>query len=98
MNKQSLNISFMSLLLVLLILSNSISARHLLPEKQDGSISQILTNGIAHATISKEAIREDLLNLMGSEDQCDEKDEDCLNRRMIAEAHLDYIYTQHHKP
>ncbi|KAI9153613.1 hypothetical protein LWI28_014003 [Acer negundo] len=92
MNKQSLNISFMFLLLVLLILSNSISARHLQPEKQDEK--EMKANGIAHATISKE----DLLNLMGSEDQCDEKDEDCLNRRMIAEAHLDYIYTQHQKP
>ncbi|KAK3226742.1 hypothetical protein Dsin_006604 [Dipteronia sinensis] len=96
MNKQSLNISFMFLLLVLLILSNSISARHLLPEKQDEK--EVKANGIAHPTISKEAIKEDLLNLMGSEDQCDEKDEDCLNRRMIAEAHLDYIYTQNHKP
>lgn len=24
-------------------------------------------------------------------------EEECLKRRMIAEAHLDYIYTQHHK-
>ncbi|KAM2685811.1 hypothetical protein EV2_008772 [Malus domestica] len=39
----------------------------------------------------------DLVNLMGSE-ECDEKDEECLRRRMIAEAHLDYIYTQNHKP
>ncbi|PON52950.1 Phytosulfokine [Trema orientale] len=40
---------------------------------------------------------DDLLDLMGSK-RCDEKDEDCLKRRMIAEAHLDYIYTQQHKP
>ncbi|KAB2606577.1 phytosulfokines 6 [Pyrus ussuriensis x Pyrus communis] len=25
-------------------------------------------------------------------------DEDCSKRRIMAEAHLDYIYTQHHKP
>lgn len=31
---------------------------------------------------------------MGIE-KCEEKDEVCLKRRMIAEAHLDYIYTQH---
>lgn len=31
---------------------------------------------------------------MGIE-ECEEKDEVCLKRRMIAEAHLDYIYTQH---
>ncbi|XVE96496.1 hypothetical protein REPUB_Repub02eG0227400 [Reevesia pubescens] len=40
---------------------------------------------------------EDFSNLMGSE-ECYEKDEDCVKRRMIAEAHLDYIYTQHQKP
>ncbi|XP_043723771.1 putative phytosulfokines 6 [Telopea speciosissima] len=36
-------------------------------------------------------------NLMGMED-CGNGDEACLKRRMVAEAHLDYIYTQHHKP
>ncbi|XWS55959.1 hypothetical protein CRYUN_Cryun09bG0044700 [Craigia yunnanensis] len=41
--------------------------------------------------------KEDFSNLMGSE-ECYEKDEECLKRRMIAEAHLDYIYTQHQKP
>ncbi|CAN6586948.1 hypothetical protein C1H46_020897 [Malus baccata] len=40
---------------------------------------------------------DDLVNLMGAE-ECDENDEECLQRRMIAEAHLDYIYTQNHKP
>ena len=35
---------------------------------------------------------------MGS-DECDaDKDEECYRRRMTAEAHLDYIYTQNHKP
>lgn len=36
---------------------------------------------------------------MGSEwESCDDKDEECQKRRMTAEAHLDYIYTQHNKP
>lgn len=35
--------------------------------------------------------------LMGL-DECKEVDEECLKRRMISEAHLDYIYTQRHKP
>jgi hypothetical protein len=35
---------------------------------------------------------------MGSEECYDEKDEEWSRRRMIAEAHLDYIYTQDHKP
>ncbi|XP_043711050.1 putative phytosulfokines 6 isoform X1 [Telopea speciosissima] len=29
---------------------------------------------------------------------CGNGDEECLKRRMVAEAHLDYIYTQNHKP
>ncbi|CAI0466213.1 unnamed protein product [Linum tenue] len=45
---------------------------------------------------------EDFSTLMGAEEMekaegvCEEKDED-LKRRMVVEAHLDYIYTQHHK-
>ncbi|CAA7034004.1 unnamed protein product [Microthlaspi erraticum] len=36
--------------------------------------------------------------LMG-EEKCEESDEECMKRRMINEAHLDYIYTQsHNKP
>ncbi|KAJ9554734.1 hypothetical protein OSB04_009348 [Centaurea solstitialis] len=35
--------------------------------------------------------------VMGME-ECGNKDEECLKRRVLAEAHLDYIYTQHHRP
>ncbi|XVF69099.1 hypothetical protein PTKIN_Ptkin11bG0053300 [Pterospermum kingtungense] len=35
--------------------------------------------------------------LMGVE-ACDTGDHECLKRRIISEVHLDYIYTQHHKP
>ncbi|TQD79245.1 hypothetical protein C1H46_035198 [Malus baccata] len=35
--------------------------------------------------------------LMGVED-CDDEDADCSKTRIMAEAHLDYIYTQKHKP
>ncbi|KAJ7947938.1 Phytosulfokine [Quillaja saponaria] len=37
------------------------------------------------------------MNLLGMED-CNNGDEECLKGRMISEAHLDYIYTQYHKP
>ncbi|KAL5067746.1 hypothetical protein RYX36_018633 [Vicia faba] len=47
--------------------------------------------------ISSSEMKDDMEQLMGSE-ECSEKDEECSSRRMIAEAHLDYIYTQHHKP
>ncbi|XP_057779367.1 putative phytosulfokines 6 [Salvia miltiorrhiza] len=36
-------------------------------------------------------------SLMGLE-ECSDKDERCEKRRMVAEAHLDYIYTQHQHP
>ncbi|GKD23098.1 putative phytosulfokines 6, partial [Tanacetum coccineum] len=35
--------------------------------------------------------------MMGLE-ACLSGDEECLKRRVLAEAHLDYIYTQQHKP
>ncbi|KAK9999505.1 hypothetical protein SO802_019108 [Lithocarpus litseifolius] len=38
-----------------------------------------------------------LQQLMGMEN-CNEGDEECLERRVLSEVHLDYIYTQHHKP
>lgn len=38
------------------------------------------------------------MDAVGGDDDCDgEGEEDCLNRRTLA-AHLDYIYTQKHKP
>uniref|UniRef100_A0A2P2L3C0 Phytosulfokine n=1 Tax=Rhizophora mucronata TaxID=61149 RepID=A0A2P2L3C0_RHIMU len=36
--------------------------------------------------------------LMGLEACESARDEECLKRRIAAEAHLDYIYTQQHKP
>ncbi|KAK9079144.1 hypothetical protein SSX86_000814 [Deinandra increscens subsp. villosa] len=39
----------------------------------------------------------DFNEVMGLE-ECESGDEDCLKRRVLADAHLDYIYTQHHKP
>ncbi|CAJ2660126.1 unnamed protein product [Trifolium pratense] len=39
----------------------------------------------------------DSLKLMEMEN-CNIEDEECMQRRMTLEAHLDYIYTQHHKP
>ncbi|MCL7041417.1 hypothetical protein MKW94_007566 [Papaver nudicaule] len=49
-----------------------------------------------------ETLPKDSMNLIGAEEdeeECGNGDEECLKRRLIAEAHLDYIYTQrHHKP
>ncbi|CAA2989467.1 phytosulfokines 6 [Olea europaea subsp. europaea] len=64
------------------------SAR-LLPKHQ-GDHPNSRANGIAEED-------EVIPSLMGLE-ECDEKDVACQNRRMLADAHLDYIYTQQHKP
>ncbi|KAI4300421.1 hypothetical protein L6164_033804 [Bauhinia variegata] len=74
----------------------SASARLLLP-KQDKE--GIMANDVALARSPNE-LKDDMeLQLMGLElEECQEKDEECNRRRMISEAHLDYIYTQHHKP
>ncbi|XP_039015216.1 putative phytosulfokines 6 [Hibiscus syriacus] len=40
----------------------------------------------------------ELMNQLMGMEACDEGDDGCLKRRIIAEAHLDYIYTQHNKP
>ncbi|KAK2981499.1 hypothetical protein RJ640_030961 [Escallonia rubra] len=77
-------------LLAFLILSQSTTAARLLPSDQTDQ--GVKVNGSPIKT------KEDsVFNLMDLE-ECDDKDEDCLSRRVVAEAHLDYIYTQHHKP
>ncbi|EOA22480.1 hypothetical protein CARUB_v10003132mg [Capsella rubella] len=53
----------------------------------------------AKATQADKAFDQELSQLMGEEEKCEERDEECMKRRMITETHLDYIYTQsHHKP
>ncbi|KAI3988426.1 hypothetical protein MKX01_026240 [Papaver californicum] len=59
-------------------------------------------NELPHTAPMVEMLAKDSMNVMGAEEdgeECGNGDEECLKRRMIAEAHLDYIYTQrHHKP
>ncbi|XP_060206163.1 putative phytosulfokines 6 [Lycium barbarum] len=84
------NIIFLFSLMVLLI-SYTTSAR-LMPTTNFQDNKKIESNGIINPISSSQV--EDLNDLMGIE-ECEEKDEVCFKRRMIAEAHLDYIYTQH---
>ncbi|TYH22037.1 hypothetical protein ES288_A04G094700v1 [Gossypium darwinii] len=79
---------FFSLLLV------CFSAQRLLPQKPGEE--ELKAKAIIQPALSTHA-KEDFSDLMGSED-CNEKDEECVKRRMIAEAHLDYIYTKQHNP
>ncbi|PIA43351.1 hypothetical protein AQUCO_01900020v1 [Aquilegia coerulea] len=102
MNNQSLQFhshhGLLVCILLLVLLSSSLTtsatARFLIP-KQDVDVN---VDGVVQISpVVKEMEAEDSLDLMGLE-HCGNGDEECLQRRMIAEAHLDYIYTQHHKP
>ncbi|WCJ34370.1 Phytosulfokines 2 [Euphorbia peplus] len=76
-------LSCFCLFISLLILSSLVSsARHLQDDRE--------------MEITQQIASEDFSQLMGLE-ECEEVDEECLKRRMISEAHLDYIYTQNHK-
>ncbi|XP_039021068.1 putative phytosulfokines 6 isoform X2 [Hibiscus syriacus] len=87
------SVGFLSLLVFsfLLLSSLSTSARLLLQINHDEK--EFNTNGM----ITQADAEEDLSYLMGAE-ECEEKDEECVKRRVVQEAHLDYIYTQNHKP
>ncbi|TYI73323.1 hypothetical protein E1A91_D07G122200v1 [Gossypium mustelinum] len=84
--KQSFLFTALLLFFLILISSSYLSARFL-ENKQEVELSQVT---------DREEF--ELMNqLMGVED-CDVGDDGCLRRRLISEAHLDYIYTQHRKP
>ncbi|KAJ9699419.1 hypothetical protein PVL29_008148 [Vitis rotundifolia] len=94
--KQILHSSTLLLFLVFLIFSSSSksSARLLITKQgEEGVKLKELINGVSLLEMEGN----DSFELMGVED-CENGDEECLKRRIISEAHLDYIYTQHHKP
>ncbi|XP_022743246.1 putative phytosulfokines 6 [Durio zibethinus] len=95
MNMKRKIVGFITFLLFAFLLCSYSTPARLLPQKQGEK--QFKANGMIQAGLFTDA-KEDFSNLMGSSEECYEKDEECLKRRMIAEAHLDYIYTQHHKP
>ncbi|MCD7468628.1 serine/threonine protein kinase psk1 [Datura stramonium] len=76
---------------MVLLISYTTSARLLPTISQENK--KIDSDGIISNPISSSQV-EDFNDLIGLE-ECEEKDEVCFKRRMIAEAHLDYIYTQH---
>ncbi|KAA8516673.1 hypothetical protein F0562_016821 [Nyssa sinensis] len=92
-------ISCFSLIFIcVLLFSHSTTCTRILSAYQ-GEQKVLKANGITHAASSiKTKEYDDLFGLMGLEECADHKDEECLKRRVVAEAHLDYIYTQHHKP
>ncbi|XP_018839502.1 putative phytosulfokines 6 [Juglans regia] len=91
MKPQDFRVSF---IFVLLLCTSLTSSRLLTPKRGEKGLK---VEGISTNAAGSLIDLEDISNLMGLE-ECDDKDDECLHRRMIAEAHLDYIYTQHRKP
>ncbi|KAL0304734.1 UNVERIFIED_CONTAM: hypothetical protein Scaly_3012200 [Sesamum calycinum] len=85
------------LFLVLLIISTSATARKLGAKQGEADVKT--ANSLSTTNHYMQTL-DSFNKLMGLEleEYCQNGDEECLKRRAIAEAHLDYIYTQHHKP
>ncbi|KAL5976425.1 hypothetical protein ACLOJK_020756 [Asimina triloba] len=85
------------LLLLLLVSSHLTTARaaRVLTEKQ-GRGELMAADGLSQvARLGSEVEEENPFSVL---EDCEKGDKECWKRRMIAEAHVDYIYTQHHKP
>ncbi|XP_028776660.1 putative phytosulfokines 6 [Neltuma alba] len=83
------------LLFILFLVSSSYGLSARLSTTQKGlSMKSLKVSG--ENSVSALEGSEPIAKLMGMED-CNGGDEECLERRMTMEAHLDYIYTQHHK-
>ncbi|GMP98971.1 hypothetical protein CsSME_00046641 [Camellia sinensis var. sinensis] len=94
--KQNIHSFTLMFFLLFLIITNSQAlARFLASEQGEGGpkLHEITTLGSLVEMEENDSLNE----LKGLED-CHNGDEECVKRRMVAEAHLDYIYTQHHKP
>ncbi|XP_019055840.1 PREDICTED: putative phytosulfokines 6 [Nelumbo nucifera] len=94
--KQSFRSPGLLLFLLFLLLSYSTTSARLMMQPKQGDKAAKGHEIVNPDPILKTA-EEDTWNLLGLE-KCENLDEECLKRRMISEAHLDYIYTQHHRP
>ncbi|KAM7262804.1 hypothetical protein ACFE04_000487 [Oxalis oulophora] len=64
----------------------------------DNDLTEFGVEGLNLAVVDSSTTEiNDLTDLMGLE-KCEENDKECFKRRIIADAHLDYIYTQNHNP
>ncbi|KAJ6708148.1 PHYTOSULFOKINES 3 [Salix viminalis] len=94
--KQNLHYKALLLFLLVLVHSSKLSARFLLAKqgRDDLNLKEITSEGTPAQTDDSELITNQLMGL----ELCQSGDDECFKRRIIAEAHLDYIYTQHRKP
>ncbi|KAI4334286.1 hypothetical protein L6164_018996 [Bauhinia variegata] len=92
--KKSVRSRALLLFLFFLLSSSTFSARLLTTEQgQNVRLEKVTGEEFGFEMEGSESMNE----LMGIED-CNDGDKECLKRRMTIEAHLDYIYTQNHKP
>ncbi|KAG2670834.1 hypothetical protein I3843_14G104300 [Carya illinoinensis] len=94
--KQNLHSNALLLFLLFVISYSEISARSIpvRQEQEKVKLNEITPGG---SLVELDQGSESMNELMGMED-CNKGDEECLQRRIFTEVHLDYIYTQHHKP
>ncbi|KAL4611615.1 hypothetical protein ACB092_08G138000 [Castanea dentata] len=83
-------------LLLLLLFCSKISSRSI--ANKQGQV-EVKLNEIASGDSFADLEGSESMNQLMGMENCNEGDEECLKRRVLSEAHLDYIYTQqHHKP
>ncbi|KAB2065572.1 hypothetical protein ES319_A09G098100v1 [Gossypium barbadense] len=87
--KQSFISGVLLLFFLFLISSSHLSARSLANKQGKEEVE---------LTQTADMVDNELMNQLLGVEACDAGDDECLKRRIISEAHLDYIYTQHHKP
>ncbi|KAL7173854.1 hypothetical protein ACSBR2_033170 [Camellia fascicularis] len=93
--KRNIHSIYVMLFIIFLVTTSQTVARFLATKQgeKETKLNEITTGGSL-----VEVEENDSLNQLMGVEECQNGDEDCLKRRMVAEAHLDYIYTQHHKP
>ncbi|KAI7984559.1 putative phytosulfokines 6 [Camellia lanceoleosa] len=93
--KQNTHSIYVMFFIIFLVTTSQTVARFLATKQgeKETKLNEITTGGSL-----VEVEENDSLNQLMGVEECQNRDEDCLKRRMVAEAHLDYIYTQHHKP
>ncbi|XP_075634348.1 putative phytosulfokines 6 [Castanea sativa] len=83
-------------LLLLLLFCSKISSRSI--ANKQGQV-EVKLNEIASGDSFADLEGSESMNQLMGMENCNEGNEECLKRRVLSEAHLDYIYTQqHHKP
>ncbi|KAK7324884.1 hypothetical protein VNO77_28790 [Canavalia gladiata] len=92
--KLSFHLGVILLFFFFLVSSSKLSARPLTTEqgRNRSKVNHVSGEDFVFGLEGGESFKQ----LLGMED-CNGENEECLQRRMSLEAHLDYIYTQHHK-